>query len=91
MTIHDLDSRRQLLNLAALIHLPPPIPDNHNDLEFRCTINAHYSNPDCSGHKNLVFREGHYLRAISPERAVLEMTRRYPGAAREGFSVQVWR
>ncbi|MDV3002531.1 MAG: hypothetical protein N5P05_004186 (plasmid) [Chroococcopsis gigantea SAG 12.99] len=55
--------------------------------EYRCTRNAPYQE-NCPGKSDITARQGHYIRAESPEEALQEMANRYPDEAEAGFTVQ---
>ncbi len=60
-------------------------------VEYRCTINGVYDNPDCPGHKKLDAREASYIIARSPHGALAQMREEYPEFSKEGFTVEVWK
>jgi hypothetical protein len=57
--------------------------------EYRMTRNSQYTNPKCAGHKDLSARDGHYIKATTPDDAVREMRTRYPDD--QGFTIQLWK
>ncbi len=58
--------------------------------EYRCTRNDPYQNPNCPGFKNPAGRCGQYIDAPSPESAIAQMKRRYPGDTL-GFTADFWK
>jgi len=58
--------------------------------EFRCTRRRPYIGCDCPGKKNLSARQGYYIRAETPDLAILQMGEHFPEDRNFGFDVQVW-
>jgi hypothetical protein len=56
--------------------------------QFRCTINALYSSPNCDGYSDYSCRNGHYVEAISPVHAKQLMAIKYPEYVEGGFTAE---
>jgi len=64
--------------------------NNQMSLEYRCTRNEPYVNPNCLGYADLGVRQGYYIKASCCEDAIAIMRERFPHDE-AGFTVEFWK
>lgn len=77
-TISQSDDAMRGEWLAHILRVRQSSLLNEQPIEFRCTRNAPYANPNCTGHADLSARQGHYIRTKNAEDAIAQMHEAFP-------------